>query len=212
MLLGNAGGGGKEYGEGEVRHAEGDEEVVPGEQEQEAQKESDRKALEEHDVEEAKAQEKVPVEEKTEAEPQHEDHQKAQHEDQKEQVQTNNDGEESMEADGEGAKGTDSEDPDAQAHEHDVREGAQEFAKKRHHALANNGPNEGEPVNKAKKTPAQSDGAETAAGLAQPLRCDAETLRDQGAEVNDGDETTPGGVRAAKRHRVLSQHPDVQKA
>ena len=125
MLLVNADGGGEEHGEGEVRDAEGDGEVVLEEQEQETQKESDRKAVEGHDVEEAKAQEKVPGEENTEAEPQHEDHQKAQHEYQKEQVQTNNDGEESMEADGEGAKGTDSEDPDAQAHENDVREGAQ---------------------------------------------------------------------------------------
>ena len=88
MLLGNAGGSGKEYGEGEVRHAEGDEEVVPEEEEQETQKGSDRKVAEQHDVEEAKAQEKVPGAQQTEAEPQHEDHQKAQHEDQKAQVQS----------------------------------------------------------------------------------------------------------------------------
>ena len=94
MLLGNADRGDEKDGHEEGRDAEANEEVVPEEEEQETQKGSDRKAAEQHDVEEAKAQEKVPGEEKTEAEPQHEDHQKAQHEDQKEQVQRNNDGEE----------------------------------------------------------------------------------------------------------------------
>ena len=44
MLLGNADGGFEKHGQWEGQDAEADEEVVPEEQEQETQKESDRKA------------------------------------------------------------------------------------------------------------------------------------------------------------------------
>ncbi len=112
---------------------------------------------------------------------------------------------------------------DAKVHQHDELEGAERPVRKRDCVVTKKTSGEGEPPNKVIKCSLLSletgpgpdlvdRGAATAAGLGQPVQCDAETLQDQGAEVNDRGENMCADERVANRCRILSNHPSAEDA